>query len=96
MNLPEQFRNYKWFAERFFSIRDRGGNIIPYKMNDLQLEMHRNLTGADDVLKARKAGRGQVEAVQHVHPRRSGKLHSRAAVEVARRRAVPQIAVERR
>jgi len=54
--LPEQFHDFKWFAERFFFIRDRAGRTIPFKMNDLQLEFYKNMTGSDDVLKGRKGG----------------------------------------
>jgi hypothetical protein len=56
MNLTGQFLDFRWFAERFFCIRDRKARIIPFKFNALQEKLHAELTGNDDVLKARKGG----------------------------------------
>jgi len=54
--LPEKFLDFEWFANRFFSIRDRSANLIPFAMNPLQKTLYPNLNGHDDVLKARKGG----------------------------------------
>ncbi len=54
--LRDNFQDFQWFSERFFSIRDAHSKIIPFKMNELQQELHDNLMGADDILKARKGG----------------------------------------
>ena len=54
--LSEHFFDFAWFAERFFSIRDRHGRVVPFRMNELQLELLPTLVGRDDVLKARKGG----------------------------------------
>lgn len=56
MEFTEHFLDFKWFAERFFCIRDRRDQIIPFKLNQLQEELYPNLLGRDDVLKARKGG----------------------------------------
>lgn len=56
MDLPEKFRDFRWFAERFFSIRDRHGNIVPFKLNPLQVALNDAFIGRDDVLKARQGG----------------------------------------
>ncbi len=56
MNLTEQLRDFRWFAERFFWIRDPTGVIIPFRMNQLQDALYAAMTGRDDVLKARQGG----------------------------------------
>ena len=54
--LSEKFYDFRWFAERFFSIRDRHGKIIPFKLNQMQEQLLPGLIGRDDVLKPRKGG----------------------------------------
>lgn len=56
MNFPEKFKDFEWFSERFFSIRNRDRQIVPFKMNALQVKLHSQLAGSDDILKARKGG----------------------------------------
>ncbi len=67
MILPEQFRDFRWFAERFFSIRDRHGNIVPFKMNPLQVALDDRFIGRDDVLKARQGGCSTYVTLRMLH-----------------------------
>lgn len=66
-NLPDKFRDFEWFAERFFSIRGRAREIIPFRMNDLQRSLYPALCGSDDVLKARKGGVSTLIELQLLH-----------------------------
>ena len=56
MSIEDQLRDFRFFAERFFSIRDRKARVLPFKFNALQETLHSEITGSDDVLKARKGG----------------------------------------
>lgn len=65
--LPEKCFDFPWFAERFFSIRDRRMRILPFRMNELQRELYPALVGRDDVLKARKGGVSTLVVLKMLH-----------------------------
>lgn len=54
--LPTKYLDFKWFAERFFTIRDRHARLIPFRMNTLQNTLHEDFAGKDDILKQRQGG----------------------------------------
>lgn len=65
--LTDKVFDFRWFAERFFCIRDRAGNIVPFKMNPLQEALYAELVGSDDVLKARKGGVSTLVVLMMLH-----------------------------
>jgi hypothetical protein len=67
VDLPAKFRDFPWFAERFFTIRDRHGTLIPFKLNALQQALYSDLCGQDDVLKARQGGCSTLVVLRMLH-----------------------------
>src|SRR3972149_7995452 len=45
-----------WFFENIIKIKDRQRNIVPFRLNKMQMEFMKNHTNRDDIVKFRQGG----------------------------------------
>jgi len=56
VKLKKILSNPKVFIENFLHIVDKRGNLVPFKLNEMQDDFHRNMSKYNIILKSRQLG----------------------------------------